>query len=136
MTHPFHIPLSVSHTQPILTELAADVTSLNTVLPCTELLNYTTERYPGESFAVQMFLQFQHFEMLQSFYCFQVLRTATEIDALCWANSHSQTTTAQHQHAVYRIQWNLFTMDTFGPAISGSFLLLYRGFPLSELKMY
>ena len=27
-------------------------------------------------------------------------------------------------------------MDTLGPAISGSFLLLYRGFPLSEVKMY
>jgi len=25
-------------------------------------------------------------------------------------------------------------MDTLGPAISGSFLLLYRGFPLSEVK--
>jgi len=34
------------------------------------------------------------------------------------------------------IQWNLFIMDTLGPAISGSFLLLYRGFPLSEVKMY
>jgi len=34
------------------------------------------------------------------------------------------------------IQWNLFIMDTLGPAISGSFFLLYRGFPLSEVKMY
>ena len=34
------------------------------------------------------------------------------------------------------LQWNLFIMDTLGPAISGSFLLLYRGFPLSEVKMY
>ena len=34
------------------------------------------------------------------------------------------------------IQWNLFVMDTLGPAISGLFLLLYRGFPLSEVKMY
>jgi len=34
------------------------------------------------------------------------------------------------------IQWNLFIMDTLGPAISGSFLLLYRGFPLSEVKVY
>ena len=34
------------------------------------------------------------------------------------------------------IQWNLFIMDTLGPAISGSFLLLYRGFPLSEVKTY
>jgi len=34
------------------------------------------------------------------------------------------------------IQWNLFMMDTLGPAISGSFLLLYGGFPLSEVKMY
>jgi len=100
MTHPFHVPLSVSHTQPILSELAADVTSLNAVLPSTELLNYTTERYPGESFVVQMFPQFQHFEMLQSFYCFQVLRTATEIGALYWANSQSQTTAVQHQCTV------------------------------------
>jgi len=29
----------------------------------------------------------------------------------------------------------LTTVDTLGPAISGSFLLLYRGFPLSEVKM-
>jgi len=36
----------------------------------------------------------------------------------------------------YSIQWNLFTMDTLGPIISGSFLLLYRGFSLSELKVY
>ena len=35
-----------------------------------------------------------------------------------------------------KLQWNLFIMDTLGPAISGSFLLLYRGFPLSEVKMY
>jgi len=34
------------------------------------------------------------------------------------------------------VQWNLFIMDTLGPAISGSFLLLYRGFPLSEVKLY
>jgi len=34
------------------------------------------------------------------------------------------------------IQWNLFIMDTLGPAISGSYLRLYRGFPLSEVKMY
>jgi len=34
------------------------------------------------------------------------------------------------------VQWNLFIMDTLGPAISGSFLLLYRGFPLSEVKVY
>ena len=34
------------------------------------------------------------------------------------------------------VQWNLFIMGTLGPAISGSFLLLYRGFPLSEVKMY
>jgi len=34
------------------------------------------------------------------------------------------------------LQWNLFVMDTLGLAISGSFLLLYRGFPLSEVKMY
>ena len=34
------------------------------------------------------------------------------------------------------LQWNLFIMDTLGPAISGSLLLLYRGFPLSEVKMY
>jgi len=27
-------------------------------------------------------------------------------------------------------------VDTLGPAISGSYLLLYRGFPLSEVKMY
>jgi len=33
------------------------------------------------------------------------------------------------------IQWNLFIVDTLGPAISGSFLLFYRGFPLSEVKM-
>jgi len=33
------------------------------------------------------------------------------------------------------IQWNLFIMDTLGLAIYGSFLLLYRGFPLSEVKM-
>jgi len=32
------------------------------------------------------------------------------------------------------LQWNLFIIDTLGPAISGSFLLLYRGFPLSEVK--
>ena len=36
----------------------------------------------------------------------------------------------------YVVQWNLFIMDTLGPAVSGSFLLLYRGFPLSEVKMY
>jgi len=34
---------------------------------------------------------------------------------------------------ILHVQWNLFTMDTLGPAISGS---LYRGFPLSEVKMY
>jgi len=34
------------------------------------------------------------------------------------------------------IRWNLFIMDTLGPAISGSFLLLCRGSPLSEVKMY
>ena len=34
------------------------------------------------------------------------------------------------------IQWNLFIMDKLGPASSGSFLLLYRGCPLSEVKMY
>ena len=32
------------------------------------------------------------------------------------------------------LQWNLFIMDTLGPAISGSSLMLYRGFPLSEVK--
>jgi len=37
---------------------------------------------------------------------------------------------------ILHVQWNLFTMDTLGPAISGSSLLLYRGFPLSEVKMY
>ena len=34
------------------------------------------------------------------------------------------------------LQWKLFIMDTLGPAISGSFLLLYICFPLSEVKMY
>jgi len=29
-----------------------------------------------------------------------------------------------------------FIMDTLGPAIPGSFLLLHRGLPLSEVKMY
>ena len=33
-------------------------------------------------------------------------------------------------------KWNLFIMGTLRPAVSGSFLLLYRGFPLSEVKMY
>jgi len=37
---------------------------------------------------------------------------------------------------LYDLQWNLFIMDTLGPAISGSFLLLYRGFPFPEVKMY
>jgi len=37
---------------------------------------------------------------------------------------------------VLELQWNLFIMDTLGPAISGSFLLLYRVFPHSEVKMY
>ena len=41
-----------------------------------------------------------------------------------------------YDHKILWIQWNLFIMDTLGPAISGSFLLLYRGFPLSEVKMY
>jgi len=36
----------------------------------------------------------------------------------------------------FTLQWNLFIMDTLGPAISGPFLLLYRGFPLLEVKMY
>jgi len=40
------------------------------------------------------------------------------------------------QTGLFHLQWNLFIMDTLGPAISGSFLLLYRGFPLSEVKMY
>jgi len=34
------------------------------------------------------------------------------------------------------IQWNLFIKDTLGPTIPGSILLLYRGFPLSDVKMY
>jgi len=38
--------------------------------------------------------------------------------------------------ACIHVQWNLFIMDTLGLTISGSFLLLYRGFPLSEIKMY
>jgi len=39
---------------------------------------------------------------------------------------------------IHVIQWNLFVMDSLGPAISWSFLVLhvYRGFPLSEVKMY
>ena len=119
MTHPFHIPLSVSHTQPILTELAADVTSLNTVLPCTELLNYTTERYPGESFAVQMFLQFQHFEMLQSFYCFQILRAATEL-VLCAGLIHKAKPPLYNISMLYivysgtSLQWTLLDQPFLG----------------------
>jgi len=37
-------------------------------------------------------------------------------------------------YSIAAIQWNLFIMDTLGPAISGSFLLLYIGFPLPEVK--
>jgi len=40
------------------------------------------------------------------------------------------------QKTTWGVQWYLFIMDTLGPVISGSFLLLYRGFPLSEVKMY
>jgi len=37
-------------------------------------------------------------------------------------------------YATIGVQWNLFIMDTLGPAISGSFLLLYRGLDLAEGK--
>ena len=47
-----------------------------------------------------------------------------------------QYNVVQYTYFNVSIQWNLFIMDTLGPAISASFLLLYRGFPLSEVKMY
>ena len=49
------------------------------------------------------------------------------------ANTRPQSKPEVNCH-LFVAQWNLLTMDTLGPAISGSFLLLYRGFPLSEVK--
>ena len=51
----------------------------------------------------------------------------TSLCILICADSHTLPTP---------VQWNLFIMDTMGPAIYGTFLLLYRGFPISEVKMY